>query len=166
MNLQREVEEGRFREDLYYRINVLNIVLPPLRLRQGDIPLLVNHYLQEFCLRHKKQALQISAEGMAALCKYKWQGNVRELKNVIERAVAFAKGRMITPDDLDINVTEEQLASQVTSLKLCKQFAEKDFLEKALQTNSWNISRTARTTGNDRRSIQRLIKKYHITVGV
>jgi transcriptional regulator with PAS, ATPase and Fis domain len=166
VDLQREIEQGRFREDLYYRINVLSIALPPLRLRQSDIPAIARYYLLESCVRHNKPPLQISDEAMNLLCRYRWPGNVRELRNVIENAVAFSRGGPISPSDLGIATGQKGLFAELLSFKSFKESSEKEFIERALRLNNGNISQTAEATGKDRRSLQRLIKKYGIAVHV
>ena len=104
-NLAQAVADGRFRQDLYYRINVINIELPPLRDRIADIPLLAQHFLNEVREDANKQVSGFSDEAMAALQHYRWPGNVRELQNVVERAVLLGKGPIVTVADLPEHVT-------------------------------------------------------------
>jgi len=104
-DLKKEVDEGRFREDLFYRINVMTIHLPPLRERRGDIPLLVGHFIDLFNKKLKKDIDGLSSDAMFVLMGYRWSGNIRELENVIERAVILAKDRLITPSELPPSIT-------------------------------------------------------------
>lgn len=97
-DLKRMVDEGRFREDLYYRLHVINVFLPPLRDRKDDIPLLVQHFLEKYAAENEKPPMEISSEALDLLVEYDWPGNVRELENVIERAVVLSSGQRIGAD--------------------------------------------------------------------
>ncbi|MCK9375184.1 MAG: sigma-54 dependent transcriptional regulator [Syntrophobacterales bacterium] len=99
-NLEEDVASGRFRKDLFYRLNVIHMIIPPLRDRQEDIPLLALHFLDKFCLENDRSAMGFSPEAMRALKNYAWPGNVRELQNVVERAVALCTGNMVNFEDL------------------------------------------------------------------
>ena len=107
-NLDEEIRQGRFREDLYYRINVITIDLPPLCERVGDVRLLAEHFLRMYCGQHNRDRLGITNEAMEYLERYSWPGNVRELENVIERAALLSKNKFIGPDDLPNSVKQEQ----------------------------------------------------------
>jgi len=107
-DLEQLIREGRFREDLYYRLNVVQIDLPPLRDRREDIPLLARYFLQQFCSDFERQTIRISRAAMEVLVAYDWPGNVRELQNAIARAVVLAQGKEITPEDLPARVRGEQ----------------------------------------------------------
>ncbi len=111
-NLQHDVEEGRFREDLFYRLNVVNLSLPPLRERRDDIPLLAAHFLEQYAKENKRDVQGFSVECMDRLCTAEWPGNVRQLQNVIERAVVLATKSVITLDDLPVELREENLQMQ------------------------------------------------------
>jgi two-component system response regulator HydG len=114
-DLEDEVAQGHFREDLYYRLNVIVVNLPPLRQRLEDVPLLADHFVSQFAARNEKQVDGISAEAMDLLTGYYWPGNVRELENVVERAVVLTRERVITPDDLPPQITdEERFQGQIT----------------------------------------------------
>ena len=104
-NMPEEVKQGRFREDLYYRINVITINLPSLSERLGDIPLLAEHFMRNFCIMHNRVKLGITDRAMDALQRYNWPGNVRELENVMERAVLLSKTDYITIEDMPANIT-------------------------------------------------------------
>jgi len=110
-NLEEEVREGRFREDLYYRLNVIPVHLPPLRERKDDIPILVEHFVQKFCEEKKKKAPHFTRETMDAFLNYEWKGNVRELENLIERLVILKPGETIYPDDLPDRLYGEKRSS-------------------------------------------------------
>lgn len=141
-SLKREVDEGNFREDLYYRLNVITINLPPLRERMGDIPLLVHHNLARFAQKHNTPIRRISPRAMQALANYYWPGNVRELINTIERAVILADGEVISVNDLYIPEAES-LANKRQTLKE----HEREVVIKTLEECGNNKTRTAELLG-------------------
>lgn len=151
-----EVREGRFREDLYYRINVMSLELPPLRDRRGDIPLLVNHFL--------RPDWDITAEAMAALERYDWPGNVRQLINVIDRAKIMADGHRIGLHDLPSNITGQTAATPARPVVNSDELAaiERAHIVEVLRREGGNKARAARTLGVNRRSLYRLLEKYDI----
>jgi transcriptional regulator with PAS, ATPase and Fis domain len=164
-NLDQEVKQGRFREDLYYRINVVTINLPPLCERLGDVQLLAKHFLRMYSAQHKKEKLGITDEALAFLERYHWPGNVRELENVIERAVLLSKNRFITPDDLPNSIKQEpgqQRAYEPTSLKQALAEPEKNIIRKALESNHWNRQETARALKINRTTLYKKMKHYHL----
>jgi len=175
-DLQRLVREGGFREDLFYRLNVVKINLPELQERRDDIPVLVNHFLQKYREQLKKDIHSVSPEALRLLLNYSWPGNVRELENVVYRAVLFAEGKEISPEHLpeeirtearelrnDIPRTKDDLLKAKRDLKRDVIVAlEQRFLENVLQENGWNISRTARAVGMDRRQLQNMIRRHKI----
>jgi len=154
------VEQGKFREDLYYRINVVSIQLPPLRERKEDIPLLMEHFLRKYCIENKKEIDAISEETARLLMKYDWPGNVRELENVMERAVVIAKGRVILPEDLPSSLREGGQFKPAADMEL--RAVEREHIQRALDLNNWNITRTAKSLGIDRNTLSKKIKKYQI----
>ncbi|HID11009.1 MAG TPA: sigma-54-dependent Fis family transcriptional regulator [Candidatus Latescibacteria bacterium] len=166
-DLKREVVEGRFREDLYYRLNVITIALPPLREREGDIPLLADHFLQKFSTVNNKLVKGISDETMEMLKRYPWPGNVRELHNVIEHSVLLAEGEVITPDDLPSEVrgleascpVREDLPYREAKKAWMHRF-EREYFLALLRRHNGNISQAARTAGVSRKTIQRFLKAY------
>jgi len=174
--LDEAVSKGQFREDLYYRLNVINIHLPPLRERPEDIPLLVNHFIQHYSQKLGKNLEGIESEALRKLCEYPWPGNVRELENAIYRAAVVAQGAILQLADLPDEVrlpspTDETLIPKnKEELKKAKRLAkakvvgeiEKRFLIHALSRNDWNISQTARDVRMDRRQLQNMIKRYGI----
>lgn len=163
-DLEKAVKTGSFREDLYYRLNVVTINVPPLRDRTEDIPLLLNHFLKKFTIENSRNIKGFSGEAMEMLFAYPWPGNVRELENVVEHAVVVCKNEKITPGNLpdnirqEINITEEEFASTPKSLE----DSERIHILKILEHNEWNISRTAKDLGIDRVTLYNKIKKYNI----
>ncbi len=162
-DLKRAVEEGTFREDLYYRLNVVPITLPDLKDRQEDIPLLANHFMQKFAQESNSAIREISKDAMGILMSYPWPGNVRELENVIERAVTLGRGPAILPTDLPPHLAggagpvERALAQEATLEDL-----ERDYIRAILQRTKWHQIRTAAILGIDRRTLYRKIRRYGI----
>jgi len=163
-NLYEEVKQARFREDLYYRINVVTINLPPLCERVGDIRLLAKHFLRMYCAQHNKQRLGMTDEMLEHLERYSWPGNVRELENVIERAVLLSKDRFIGPDDLPNAIKQEQgrqkKAYQPKSLKEALAGPEKELIRQALEANHWNRQETAKALQINRTTLFKKMKHY------
>jgi len=148
-DLKNEVEKGRFREDLYYRINVMRIHLPPLRERRGDIPFLAEHFIGLFNKKLDKDIIGISSEVMPHLMGYAWPGNVRELENVLERSVLLSTGRWITPSELPPSMLSVPSLSpsmepgHTLSIKKATKALERDLIEKALELTKGNRSKAA-----------------------
>ncbi len=161
-NLEQEQKEGRFREDLYYRLNVITITLPALRDRPEDIPDLVKHFLTTRHLGPKP--FEIEPEALAALNRYPWPGNVRELANVLERAQILAEGQMITLDDLPEAFAEGVLAGPAAAPAHPEHLreVERQHLLEVLQKHHNNKVHTARALGISRRALYRLLRKHHI----
>jgi len=155
-NLEKAVEEGTFREDLYYRINVFSIYLPPLRERRSDIPLLANHFVQKYALSMNKSITEISPDAMDLLVRYNWPGNVRELENAIERAMVIGKAPSIRPEDLPFQLSAKQSSSKDESLEEM----EKIHILNILERMNWNITRSAEILKIDRVTLYNKIKKY------
>lgn len=157
--LIREVEEKKFRNDLYYRINVITIKVPPLRERPEDIPYLVEFFVKKYAEEFKKGVIKISSDFMKALFNYTWPGNVRELANLIERAVALVDG-----DTLHIDLIKDQLLEQnensVLSYKEAKEKFEAEYLKKLLSISNNNINFASKLAGIDPATIHRKINKY------
>jgi DNA-binding NtrC family response regulator len=173
-DLQQQVEEGEFREDLFYRINTFPIHLPPLRERRDDIPLLAEHYLQKYANKNSKDVTGISPEAMHLLMAHEWRGNVRELQNVIERALVLASSDTVLPVDLPPAVAAPEgstaddhpgfylhLPFKDAKERLVEDF-EKRYIADVLKRFKGNISRSAEQIGIDRRSLHRLLAKYHL----
>jgi DNA-binding NtrC family response regulator len=163
-NLAKEVRQGRFREDLYYRINVVTIELPPLYERVGDVRLLAEHFLQIYSAQHHRDKLGITDEAMAYLERYSWPGNVRELENVMERATLLSKSKFIGLDDLPDAVKEEpgRPAGKYKPMSLKEALAgpEKDIIRQALQANQWNRQETAKALKINRTTLFKKMKHY------
>jgi DNA-binding NtrC family response regulator len=162
-DLGKAVAEGRFRQDLFYRINVINIELPPIRDRISDIPPLAEHFLTGMCEESGKKVHGFTDEAMQALQRYRWPGNVRELQNVIERAVLLGKSNIIGVEDLPANVTAgggvnvEPLGSR--SLKQALEAPERQIILEILETNNWNRQVTAETLGINRTTLYKKMKR-------
>ncbi|TLD42282.1 MAG: Acetoacetate metabolism regulatory protein AtoC [Candidatus Jettenia ecosi] len=171
-NLEEEIEEGRFREDLYYRIKVVNIKLPPLRHRKEDIPLLVNRFIQYFSEKHQKRILSISHESMKSLVSYNWPGNVRQLKNVIESSVVLSDNEVLNNVDLPEETHHQDTALVLKNIdynlsfrdakKILIENFERDFIKKKLEECNGNISRAAEALDMHRQNLQQKIRELHI----
>ena len=166
-NLQQEVKAGRFREDLYYRINVVNIDLPSLAERTTDIPLLAERFLNSMCQKHNKNKTGFADETIPYLLNYHWPGNVRELENVVERAVVLGRNSQIFPDDLPAHVidyADQQTFSdyKLLSLREALEEPEKKILEKALRHNNWNRQATAEMLQINRTTLYKKLKRFNL----
>ena len=162
-DLWEAVCSGRFREDLYYRIHVIPVVLPPLRERQEDIPLLAHHFLQHFAHAVHKGVKGFSSEAMQLLIAYHWPGNVRELANVVERAVVLATEDLITPDLILLGKQPSRpLKSTLLLFKEARAVFERDYLVQVLTATRGNVSRAAELSGRHRAEIYRLLRKYSL----
>ncbi len=157
-NLDELVKEGVFREDLYYRLNVFTIHIPPLRERIEDIPLLANYFLKKFTTSMNKKITGISDEAMSFMLKYRWPGNVRELENAIERAVVVCRTDKIQLEDLPFRISNNSLYSEVEDKSLSE--VEKRHIALVLKENNWNISKSAEDLKIDRVTLYNKIKKY------
>ncbi|MDJ0782461.1 MAG: sigma 54-interacting transcriptional regulator [Desulfosarcinaceae bacterium] len=162
--LDKEVAEGNFREDLYYRLNVVQINLPPLRQRMEDIPVLAEHFLNLFKEETGLANLRISKEAMQKIQQYNWPGNIRELRNAIERAVVMREGETIVPDDLPIKQNKRPTEGVTVGLTLeeaLNQF-KRDFIIMNLKHTSGNRSQAAKIMDIQRTYLSRLISKYEL----
>ena len=155
-NLETMICEEKFREDLYYRINVFAITIPPLRERREDIPLLADHFLKKFARGMNRQVMKLSGEAESVLTNYDWPGNVRELQNAIERAVLVCKTVKIEPDDLPLKVNHANGGPAGRSLAEI----ERLHIKRTLEETGWNIYRAARLLEIDRVTLYNRIKKY------
>jgi two-component system response regulator AtoC len=173
-NLEEEVAKGNFREDLFFRLNVFTIKLPPLRERKDDIPLLTRHFLAKYKSELKKDVNRISDEALAAICTYEFPGNVRELENIIERCVILEKGNVITreslPDNFDYpGVSDVGMPMMSTKLNTARKNVleafEKKFIIERLTSNNGSVTKAAREAQIERQSFQRLMRKYGIVSG-
>jgi two-component system, NtrC family, response regulator AtoC len=163
-NIQQEVKKGRFREDLYYRINVINIELPPLCERVGDIKLLAEHFLRIYCAQNNRHKVGISESAMQFLEQYSWPGNIRELEKVIERSALLGKGRFVDIEDLPDAIRQQQNQCKKTykpvSLKAALVEPEKNIIRQTLEANKWNRQKTAQSLDIDRTTLFKKMKHY------
>lgn len=166
--LEQLVAAGKFRQDLYYRVNVINIELPPLRDRIADIPMLAGHFLQRVCEDSGKKVRGISDDAMAALQGYRWPGNVRELQNVVERAVFLGKGEVVRIDDLPPALLSpghyDAALALAPSLKEALCSPEKQIILKVLEEHNWNRNATADALGINRTTLYKKMKKLGLEV--
>jgi two-component system nitrogen regulation response regulator NtrX len=169
-DLKEEIQKGKFREDLYYRLNVIPVWVSPLRERKTDIPLLVEHFIAGFCLENNKEPKRISPEAVELLASYSWPGNVRELKNIVERMVIMTRGSVIEAKDIPDPIRELPKAAPEFSffdfdlLRDARREFEKRFIIKKLSENDENISKTAEMIGIERSNLHRKIKAYEIAM--
>jgi two-component system, NtrC family, response regulator HydG len=174
---EKSIRDGSFRQDLYFRLNVVPIRLPPLRARSDDIPTLVNHFLRHFSKQYERASVRLSSEAMKVLHGYAWPGNVRELQNVMERIVSLAApGEEIGPRDLPdeltsgngiglspFGVTADRPYHEAKAAAMS--VFEKEYLRDLLSRHAGNISRAARHAGIDRKTIHRMLSKYEMQAG-
>ena len=162
-DLQKAVKEGTFREDLFYRLNVVPIIVPPLRERKDDISLLANYFLRRYNKKRKKNIKSISERAMKALAEYDWPGNVRELENAIERAVVLTNKDVIEPRDLlYYGLTVEKTLPSVVDKPQHLIDVEKEHIIKVLKIFNRHIGKTAKALGIDRKTLRLKIKRYGI----
>ena len=163
-DLAEQVKKGNFREDLYYRVNVVTINLPALCERLGDVPLLVKHFLRIYSTQHQKEKLGVSDQALEHLERYLWPGNIRELENVIERAVLLSKNKHIELEDLPSSIIQSQDLRQQSynsmSLKESLAEPEKNIIRQALEANHWNRQKTAEALQINRTTLFKKMKQY------
>jgi two-component system nitrogen regulation response regulator NtrX len=166
-DLPKEIEAGRFREDLYYRLNVVPITVPPLRDRREDVPLLVGHFVELFSSRDGFAPKAVTQDAVDRLAGFEWPGNVRELRNTVERLLILAPGPRITSVDVDRLVGARPVEqTSLGSLVSCRTFeefkeaAERAFLLAKLRESNWNVSETARLLDMPRSNLYKKIERY------
>jgi DNA-binding NtrC family response regulator len=163
-DLEQDVRNGRFREDLFWRLNVIRLNAPPLRERPFDIPLLVEHFVNKAAEAARKPSLDVSSEALAVLTAYSWPGNVRELENAIERAVAFARGTVITPDDLPERVRTSGRTSALIARSVEQNMTlrdlEREYILEVMRRTGGAKSRAADLLGLDRKTLYRRLDEY------
>ena len=175
-HLEEEVEHGRFREDLYFRLAVIPIHVPPLRERPEDVPLLVRHFMESFCRENNTRPRRVTPAAMEALQRYRWKGNIRELRNTVERLMIMAPGDTIDVADLPSAVRLPSGASagrQTTpaetdvaktgTLREFKDVTERSYLVAKLRENGWNISKTAEVIDTPRSNLYKKLEQYNIS---
>jgi two-component system response regulator AtoC/two-component system nitrogen regulation response regulator NtrX len=165
-DLLKEIKDGNFRDDLYYRLKVVEILLPPLRNRREDIIILTENFIEYFSKKHKKRVKSISSEAIKIFTKYYWPGNVRELQNVIESAVVMAGAETLGVDDFPEEIRNSNSYNNLDynlpfrdAKKIAVEAFEKDFVSRKLEENNGNISKTAEALGMHRQSLQQKIKE-------
>jgi DNA-binding NtrC family response regulator len=167
-DMREELNRQRFREDLFFRIAVIEITVSPLRERREDIPLLAAHFLESSAARYGRQLEGITAAAMDVIIRYDWPGNVRELKNALERAVAYARGDFIAPEDLPPAVLAGAERQPPASFHEWKERTlerlEREFLESSLETHGGNVTRAAQALGIHRSTLQRLMRRLKLPV--
>jgi transcriptional regulator with PAS, ATPase and Fis domain len=157
------VKEGRFREDLFFRINVVTITIPPLRERKEDIPPLIEHFIEVFSRQNRKNIKGITQEARAMLLRYEFPGNVRELENIIERAIVITRSDYITIEDLPFQIQKQELSNinqGVAPLKKSVEMLERSLLKTALKEAQGNQSKAASLLGITERMLRYKLKKY------
>ena len=175
-DLEKLSTSGAFRRDLLYRLNVIQLHLPPLRERREDIPLLVAHFLVKHSV-NGQQPVTIDEKAMAALCAYSWPGNVRELENVLERAITFSQGGQINEDDLPPRIRYEQVGGKTTPLSaddLAELFSglpsldelERRYILHVLDATGGNRKRTAEILDINRKTLYRMAARFEIELGL
>jgi len=162
-NLKELVAKGDFREDLYYRLNVIKIALPPLRKRQEDIPLLVEHFIKTMESARKKNIVGVRNDALKYLLNYNWPGNIRELQNVLERAIALASTKYVTREDLPEEIIKRQ-EKMPYPMDIHHSFEEvkKEYFYRLLTETRGNVTQSAQRAQLDRSTFQRFLKKYHL----
>jgi len=172
-NLEDEIEQGRFRDDLYFRLAVIPISVPPLRDRSGDIPALVKHFVEFFSREHNVRPKRVSAAALDVLQHHRWKGNIRELRNTIERLVIMAPADEITVNELPealrvdrpprpADNKNSEAGGSAGTLRGFKELAERKFLVEKLRENGWNISKTAEIIGTPRSNLYKKLEQYNI----
>lgn len=165
-DLHKLIQQGQFRDDLFFRLNVVTVNFPPLRERKEDIPLLADYFLKQFAEKYEKQSLSFAKETLEFLNNYRWPGNIRELQNALEHAVIFSDTSIINlvnlPSYLLENRVEEALSEQDDEFSLIEQ-EEKKILLQLLNETNWNVSAVAKRMNIARSTLYRKLKKYEIS---
>jgi two-component system nitrogen regulation response regulator NtrX len=172
-DLKKEIKEGSFREDLFFRLNVVPLDSPPLREKKEDIPLLVDYFCKNYAEENNFKVKKFSKGAIDAMTKYPWKGNVRELKNIVERLIIMTEADVIEMKDLPEHIRGEMHVylpdkKEIKTLKEFRELAEKDFILAKLEENDWNISQTAREIDTPRSNLYKKLEQYgiKITAGV
>ncbi|MBI1864738.1 MAG: sigma-54-dependent Fis family transcriptional regulator [Nitrospirae bacterium] len=161
-DLKKSIEEGTFREDLYYRIHVIPVSLPPLRERKEDVPLLADHFLQKYAIQMNKEIQGFKPEALQRMMLYEWPGNVRELEHRIEHAVVMAAENYISPEDLFPSRREEP--GGFKTIREAREEFEEEYVRNLLRITKGNVSTAAKLAGHQRIALYNLIKKYGINL--
>jgi two-component system nitrogen regulation response regulator NtrX len=176
-NLEEEIEKGNFREDLYFRLAVIPIYVPPLRERPEDIPLLLKHFLDTLSRENNQKPKRVTPAAIEAFKRYRWRGNIRELRNTVERLIIMSSGDMIDLPDLPESLRSDKAAprpavtgapavssgtADAGTLRQFKESAERAYLVEKLRENAWNISKTAEVIGTPRSNLYKKLEQYAI----
>jgi two-component system nitrogen regulation response regulator NtrX len=168
IDIKRAIEEGKFREDLYYRLNVIPIHVPALSERVEDIPLLADYFIEKFSKEHGLGSKEILDDGMDFLMKYSWPGNVREIKNIIERLMIMVQKEVIDKGDIKKHLEsydyEDTISKNTSSLKKAREDFEREHIIRALKRNNGNVTSTSKQLGIERTNLHRKIKQYNIRI--
>lgn len=169
-DIARKIEDGKFREDLLYRINTLTLVIPPLRDRREDIPALIKFFIRKIEMDQKKKIQKVDDEVMEFLLRYDYPGNIRELKNIIERMIALSKDGFIAKDDILMQIdckkeNEDVIINYKQTLKDARSEFERDFISNSLKLNDLNVTKTATKLGISTRQLWNKISQYNIELG-
>ncbi len=162
-DLEKEVEKGNFREDLYYRLNVVKLDIPPLRERKDDIPLLVATFLKDFANENNKNIEGIDQKAQSALYNHDWKGNIRELRNCIESSVVMARDSIISYDDLPVSVKNDNGSGYINiKTGMTMDEVEKTVIQSTLSSLNGNKSKTAEVLGIGRKTLHRKLNEYDL----
>jgi two-component system nitrogen regulation response regulator NtrX len=159
-DLQAEIAAGRFREDLFYRLNVVPIHLPPLRQRPGDIPLLIEHFAAKLSAEHGRPPRRFTPDAVQRLSQYSWPGNVRELKNLVERILIMTEGETVSLVEVEETLPQGQDDEPPSEIKAARDKAERDTILAMLKQCQWNVTEASRRLGMDRGYLHRKIRRY------
>jgi two-component system nitrogen regulation response regulator NtrX len=164
-DLEVAIEKGDFREDLYFRLSVIPVRVPPLRERAEDLPVLVQHFVKQFCAENNFRPRAFAPAAIEALKRHAWRGNVRELKNAVERLLIMAEGDEIRPEHLAdvLRRPSDSLLASPETLRDFKESAERTFLVGKLRESNWNISATAAAIGTPRSNLYKKLEQYGIS---
>lgn len=163
-NLQQLIQEGRFREDLYYRISEVTVRIPGLRDREGEAVVLANHFLMNYAKQYGKSGLAFSQEALAAIATHDWPGNVRELENRVKRGVIMAEGKQISVEELELESAEPGEEPLPFNLRQVRDAAESQALLRAIRHANGNVSQAAELLGITRPTFYALAKKHQLAV--
>lgn len=164
-NLEEEVKAGRFREDLYYRLNVVHLKVPSLKERKDDLPLLIDSFIKKFAAENEKEIIGIDSKAKAALLKYDWPGNIRQLQNCIESSVVMSNGKQIKLEDLPLSVSEYTGQEAISiPMGISLEDAEKIIIMQNLSANKGNKSKTADILGIGRKTLHRKLNEYGLEI--
>lgn len=168
-DLKKEIKDGNFREDLYFRLNVVPLYSPPLREKKEDIPTLIDYFIQFFADENNFRPKKFQDKAIEAMMKYPWKGNVRELKNLIERLIITTEADIIEKKDLPEQIRGEMQiylpdVKEIKSIKEFRDLAEKEFIMSKLEANNWNISQTAREIDTPRSNLYKKLEQYGIKI--